>query len=93
MEVCPTLLPEEEAFVEDSLLFENDTGANGVLDTLKGVSEGEEENAVDGAVDVAMLDVVGGGKTEPRVDPCEIGATGVATDGDADAELLLIPPS
>lgn len=92
-EVWLTLLAEEDGVVEDSLLLEDEDGSDVVLDTLNEVREAVEENSVEETVDVGAMDDVEGGKTEPRVDPCEIGATGVATDGEADTELLLTPPS
>lgn len=68
-ELCPALLvAEEERLLLDSLLVE-EAGAVEVFDTLNEVREGDEEKPVDGADDVIALDRVGGGNTEPRVEP------------------------
>ena len=88
IELWPALLALE-VLVAD----EDDEGDVEVFVTLNDVNEGDEEKPVDGADDVRALEVGGGWKLEARVDPCEIGGTGVASDEVADTELLLTPPS
>ncbi len=80
VEPCAALLEAEVTLLLDSLAVEDDDAAVEEFDTLKDVRVGVEEKVVDGADDAAALEEVGGGKTEPRVDPCEIGITGVASD-------------